>query len=318
MPRSRKTLPLRRNAKFWVSILSVMLCIACVRPPAWAADGEQPAVKVAMSDDQSIIIERVLYTALRRSGYQMVSQLTGMRTAVADVNYGDAAILPLQTDGWDITYPNLIKVPVAIDRVEYTAYARSEDPYQYSESGWDALADGLRVGYRGQNMYVANKLEQMAADELVADGLLVRVNTFEQLWDSLLNGETDVVILPRMSHFEYRFPQGSKRAGVIEAQPVYTYVNNNYDYLVPLLEKAYQEMIADGTMEAIHDSQDSAGDKRIVLHINSYNSQNEWERGQMEAIRKNLEANAAIDYRNIDLNSNELHAQASYNALSRT
>ena len=109
---------------------------------------ELPGVKVAMSDDQTVIIGRVLYEALLRSGYQMVNQVTGMRTAIADVNYGDAAILPSQTEGWDLLYENLLKVPVAIDNVEFTTYNRSDNPQEFSE--WSDLK-GLRVGYRWQN-----------------------------------------------------------------------------------------------------------------------------------------------------------------------
>ena len=98
------------------------VCIFTAYPPVRAQEmqlneAELPAVKVAMSDDHSIIMERVLYAALKRSGYQMISHISGMRTAIADVNYGDAVILPTQTEGWDRIYPNLMKVPVAIDNV---------------------------------------------------------------------------------------------------------------------------------------------------------------------------------------------------------
>jgi len=277
-----------------------------VYQPVWAGGMELPPIKVAMSDDQSITIGRVLYEALRRSGYQMVSPVTGMRTSVADVNYGDAAILPLQTDGWEIRYKNLLKVPVAIDNVEFTAYIRNSEPHQFSR--WGDLA-GLRLGYRWQNEYVANNASRAKA------GKLVKVNDHGELWVSLLNNETDVVVLPRMAHFEYRFPQGIRKAGVVERRPVYSYVNKTYAYLVPLLEKAYKGMFADGTMASIHSSDKLFVDKKIILHINSYNTQIEWERNQVESIRRHLEIDNEFEYRSIDLNSNELHSQASFNAI---
>jgi len=56
-------------------------------------------------------------------------------------------------------------------------------------------------------------------------------------------------------------------------------------------------------------------DRQIVLHINSYNTQIEGERARMEAIRKSLEADLPLEYRNIDLNANELHSQANFNAV---
>jgi len=290
---------------------------------AAAIESELPAVRVAMSDDHSIILERVLYTALRRSGYQMVATVAGMRTSVADVNYGDAAILPVQTDGWDRLYPNLVKVPVAIENVEYAVYSRSNEKYHFSR--WNDLA-GLRICYRWQNEYIANNIWRAGARELITAA------DIPQLWASLLSGSADAIILPRMSHFEYRFPQGVKMAGIVEQQPVYTYVNSGHGFLVPLIEKAYREMISEGVMTAIHEGHDMEKNKPIILHINSYNAQSEWERSQMESIRGNLQNNSStghrhvtesgqgfhateLEYYNFYLNSNELHSRASYNAI---
>ena len=265
-----------------------------------------PIIKVAMSDDQSIIVERILNEGLRRSGYQMSATVTGMRTAIADVNYGDASVLPSQIDGWERQYANLIKVPIAIDNVEFTVYTRSGEQYDFSQ--WSDLT-GLRLGYRWQNEYVANNVWRTQASGLVT------VNEYEELWALLLDGKADAVILPRMSHFEHRFPHGTRRAGVIEKQPVYTYVNRNYGYLVPLLEKAYQQMIDDGSFSLIISNIELKDTKPVIIHINSYNAQNEWERGQMESIRAHMENKIEFEYYAFYLNSNELLSRASYNAI---
>ena len=295
-----------KNNKLFLNIILIAVCLSFVPLAVWAAEPQLPSVKVAINDDQSIINDRILYEALRRSGYQMVAQVTGMRTALADVNYGDAAILPLQTDGLDRDYPNLVKVPVVFEHVEFTAYSRSGDTVTFSE--WGDLS-GLRLGYRLQNVYVANNAWRAEAKELV------EVNTLEEVWATLLNDETDVVVLPRMSHFEHRFPPGVKRTGVIERQPCYTYVNNKYDFLVPLLEKAYLEMLADGTMEDIKNSVNTLNNRQNILHLFSNSERIEWERSQIESIRNNLESDASPAYRSINLNSNEPHSQASYNSI---
>ena len=294
-------------------VMFIILCISSVLFPVHAAETDLPAVKVAISDDQSIVTGRILHEALRRSGHQMISQVTGMRTAVADVNFGDAAILPLQTDGWDLMYENLIKVPVVVDYVEFTTYTRSEDSYQFSN--WDDLAAGLRLGYRVQNAYIANRLEAMVEDGLILAENSIWKNELGELWDSLLSGEIDVVILPRIAHYEHRYPVNTKRVAVIERQACYSYVNKNFEYLVPLLEKAYTEMHDDGTIIAISNSQNSSTDKKVVLHLYSYNEQIEWERKQMEFIRENLETDLTISLRSINLNSNELHSQADFTAV---
>ena len=294
--------------KLFLIIICVIMCISYARLPVLSflstEKKELPAIKVAMSDDQSIIVERILYEGLMRSGYQMVAQVTGMRTSIADVNYGDAAILPMQTDGWDID-SDLIKIPVIIDYVEFTTYIRDGDSYEFSD--WGDMA-GLRISYRLQNAYIANNVWRAEAGELIA------LNEIDELWAALLGGKADVAILPRIAHFEHRFPQGIKKAAVVERQPCYTYVNKNYDYLVPLLEKAYQKMLADETMTKIQNGQELS-DKNIILHINSYNTQVEWERRQIDSIRRNFESDTTVEYRSIDLNSNELHSQASFNTI---
>ena len=306
--------------KFKTGIIFLLISFAFVFP-AWAADSDLPAIKAAVSDDQSIIVERILYTALKRSGYQLIVQITGMRTAVADVNYGDAVILPIQTEGWDRLYPNLIQVPIAIGNVEFTAYSLISSGYSFSE--WSDMA-GLRIGYRWQNEYVANNLWRANASSLSI------YNEIAELWASLIDGTTDVIVLPRMSHFEQRLPSVVYRAGIVEKLPVYTYVNNRYDYLVPLLEKAYLDMFADGTMDLINygigknnlrPDQDFYNDKPFILHINSYNPQNEWERSQTDSIRKDIEdilyngQTVELDYLSYNLNSDELIRVASYNAI---
>src|SRR5690349_19675222 len=104
-----------------VLILSIVISM-----PMFVMAGEDTsAIKVAMSEDESIIVERIMYTALNRLGYQMVVKTAGMRTTVNDVNYGDAVIVPAQAIGLDEEYANLIRVPIPISYVETNAYTRN-------------------------------------------------------------------------------------------------------------------------------------------------------------------------------------------------
>jgi len=99
----------QRRIQFFI-IAFIFLNAAVWAQTEKVSDADLPVIKVAFSDDQSIVTERILYMALKRSGYQMIAKATGMRTSIADVNYGDAAILPAQTDGLDIINPNLGKI----------------------------------------------------------------------------------------------------------------------------------------------------------------------------------------------------------------
>jgi hypothetical protein len=169
-----------RKAKFLPGVIFIILFISRASFSVLADEAhsllgsvEIPAVKVAASEDESIIVQRILYEALRRSGYQMVTKMSGMRTAVADVNYGDAALLLSQSDGWDKIYQNLIKVPVVIGYVEFTAYTLNENSRQFSE--WGDLS-GLRLGYRWQNLYIAENISRAGA------GRLTVINDVDELW----------------------------------------------------------------------------------------------------------------------------------------
>lgn len=228
-----------------------------------------------------------------------------MRTMVNDVNYGDSAIVPTQTIGLDEEYPNLIRVPVPISYVEVNAYTRSGEPYEFSD--WSELR-GLRLSHCWKNLFVTRNVPKAEASEVVT------LNEYEDLWDSLLSNETDVAVIPNLTGFVRILPKGVKLAGVIQREPRYTYVNKDYDYLVPLLTEAYLNMTDDGTMEQIRNSEQH-GDKQIVLHISSYNSRVEWERSEIEAIREALELNAGIVYQNMNLSARRIPSRADMNAI---
>jgi len=273
--------------------------------PVWA----QPVIKVAMSDDSPIGVGRLMYAALQRSGYQMAINVSGMRTAIANVNYGESAILPNQTDGFQLQFPNLIKVPFPVDYVQFTSYTRSGDFYNLST--WSDIA-GLRFCYRWQNIYVANHAAETGASELVV------VNELQDIWDALLNNKADVAVLPRVITFDYRIPAGIKKADIIDTIPCYTYVNKDFAYLVPLLENGFRELLGSGGPEAVRNfrlnSREDSG-KKVVLHISSYNVQIERERSQIEVIRHTLESNANMEYRNLNLNSYEHRNNASFDDI---
>ena len=295
---------MRLNIKSFLGIMFVLLYILSVSQPVFASE-EMPTVNVAMSEDESIIVERILYTALKRIDYQMVTKTAGMRTMVNDVNYGDSAIVPAQTIGLDEEYPNLIRVPVPISYVEVNAYTQSDMPYEFSD--WSELK-GLRLSHCWKNLFVTRNVPKAEASEVIT------LNEYEDLWDSLLANETDVAVIPNLTGFVRIVPEGIKQAGVIQREPRYTYVNKDYDYLVPLLTDAYQKMTDDGTMEQIRNSQ-QVGDKQVVLHISSYSSRVEWERSEIEAIRKALELNTEIEYQNLNLNARQVPNKSNMNAI---
>jgi len=288
------------------SIIFILLGILYINTPVWAQ--QEPIIKVAMSDDSPMGVGRLLYYALQRSGYQMSINLAGMRTSIASVNYGEAAILPSQTDGFDIQFPNIIKVPFPVDYVEFTAYTRSGD--QYDISAWEDIT-GLRFCYRWQNIFVANQAARTGASKFII------VNENQEIWDALLNNEADVAILPRVITFDYRIPPGIKKLNVVDRIPCYVYVNKDYAFLVPKLEEAFRALLGSGTPESIRDFRLSKRDnssKHVLLHISSYDARVQREHSQIEVIRQALESHSNVEYRNINLNSYEHRNDIGFNS----
>ncbi len=292
------------NIKSFFCIMLTISIIFNLSLTVYASE-ETSTIKVAMSEDESIIVERIVYTALNRIGYQMVTKTAGMRTMVNDANYGDAVIVPAQTIGLDEEYTNLIRVPVPISYVETNTYTRSDDPYVLSS--WGDLT-GLRLSHCWKNLYITNNVPRAKASDVVV------LNEYDDLWTSLLTNETDVAVIPNLTGFVRIVPDGIKLAGVIEREPRYTYVNKDYSYLVPLLTEAYEEMSNDGTMEQIRNSEQT-GEKQIVLHISSYNSQSQWESSEIEAIRKSFDFDLNIEYVNLNLNARQTNNSINTNKI---
>jgi len=294
---------LKNTEKLFLSLIFISLFI---QTPVWA----QPVIKIAMSDDSPMGVGRLLYAALEKLGYKMSVNVGGMRTSIASVNYGEATILPNQTEGFDIQFPNLIKVPFPVDYVEFTAYTRSDASYDIST--WEDIA-GLRFCYRWQNIFVVNNAERTGASELII------VNELEDIWDALLNNEADVTILPRVITFDYRIPPGIKKLNVIDRIPCYSYVNKDYAFLVPQLEKAYSELLGPSSPESIRNFRvskiDNNSGKKVLLHISSYDARVERERSQIEVIRQVLESYSDVEYRNINLNSYEHRDNTGFNSI---
>jgi len=303
---------LENQVKLFCKMIFLILCVLFIpaQLPAQNAAQQETVIKVAMSDDSPMGVGRLLYMALDKLGYKMSVNIGGMRTSIASVNYGEAAILPNQTDGFDIQFPNLIKVPFPVDYVEFTAYTRSDASYDIST--WKDIA-GLRFCYRWQNIFVANQAERTRASKLILK------SEIQDLWDALLNNEADVTILPRVITFDYRIPPGIKKLNVIDRIPCYSYVNKDYAFLVPQLEKAYRELIGPSSPEAVRNfrvsKRDNNSGKKVLLHISSYDARVERERGQVEVIRQALESYSDVEYRNINLNSYEHRDNTGFNNI---
>jgi signal transduction histidine kinase/response regulator of citrate/malate metabolism len=286
-----------------------------------------------MSDDAAIITDRILYEALKRAGFQMDIQIFGIETAIEEVKRGDFAVIPVQADTLIVQNDNLVKVNAAIDNAEISVYTLSntELPDEVLYSKWSDL-QGMRLGYREQNFLVRSNIRRANGCEMngnyISEHLMcgvcehsahlyIEMSNLDSLWASLLAGDTDAVILSRMSHYEHRFPQGIVRSGIIEKLPKYTYVNKSFDEqygLAALLEEAYTRMINDGTLDAIKASQPSSEVKSII-HINSYSAGSEKERIQTEQIRHLIENEYSVNYRSYYLNSDNSTNRASFNSI---
>ncbi len=264
-------------------------------------------VRVAVGEDESLILERMVYTAFKRLGINIVVSNMGMKTAVTSVDNGENAVLATQVDGLENAYNNLLMIPVPISSVKSMAYTK--DGFTKPINGWADLK-GLKVGCSNNTINVEQKLLQIGVN-------ITKYDNYELLFESLQNGELDVAVAPLPALCHKPLPNGVIEYRELENLKTYTYVNKEHKELVPKLANVYAEMISDGTFdEIIADNVPHIGGEKTVLHISSYNSDSLWESGIVSGINDAL-ANDNTVYYNFPLNLRRVsNAEGQYDLMT--
>ena len=138
--------------------------------------------------------------------------------------------------------PNIIRVPVNILDFEYTAYTKDPD---LRIDGWQSL-DGYTVGIINGWKIIEQNVGSAKQ--------VVKVNDFGQLLSLLDIGRVDVAIMDRIMG-EWTFRQLGLDLNIVQppfiSQPNFVYVHKKHQDLVQDFTRVLQEIIRDGTYDAL-------------------------------------------------------------------
>ncbi len=276
---------------------------------AAASDTEQKVIRIAVSDDENIVVERIIYSALKRLGYDVVVSSLGMKTAIISVDNGENDLLAVQAMGIEDMYTNLLPVDVPISYVNMVTYTKAAS--ELSFDSWDDLT-GLRVVYHTKNTHVENHIPS-GADK-------ISYNDYNTLYNAVMNGEADVLVMPVTELSRKVVPLGMRESGIVQVVETCSFVNKNLPDLAEELRVEYSKMLEDGTINNIKNNITPDLSKgKIVLHISSYSSEMLWENSLVQGVKDSLGDNNEITYYNMSLNLKRLsNTEAQYELMARS
>ncbi len=273
--------------------LFIFVALLFTQNVAFAQQQENKTMLVAVSNSSVIVIDRVLYTALKRLGYDPVIERMETKTAINSVIVGDKYILGA-ISGMEEDSPNLIRVPEVVTKSQCMVYVKKD-----SDAVINSWSDtrNLRIAYNSNQIYIENKLQKHCDNP-------VKFNTPERALDALKNNEADAVVLLEYDYADNISPKGVVKTKGIDTLDAYSYINSEYAHLVPELSSEYSKMRLDGTLDKIKNQQPLEAQKeKIVMHISSYNSDMTWENQLIQGANDVFKDHGEITYINVPLNT---------------
>jgi signal transduction histidine kinase/CheY-like chemotaxis protein len=256
---------------------------------------ERPILRVSIPEDESLIIERIIATALRRLGYNFEIVYSGARTAASEVNAGRSDLMGSRTGGIAAEmdeFQDLLRVSFPISNVTFYAYTR--DGSTEVLNNWE-LFDDRRVGYLSQHLYIEHKLQEAQ---------LVPFHRASDLWEALWKGEIEAVVLLSGEMSKLPTPQGFRVAGFMEQNVnTYLYVHKSHRELAERLTRMLTDMEEEGTLQALKLEQRDKSAPGSILFISSYTSEMVWEQQITKGLYAGLRLSEDETIYNFPLNS---------------
>ena len=263
-----------------------------------APNRNTPAVNrldLVVSIDESTLIDRLIYNALRRAGYSMTMDAAPMSYAVQMANNGERDGLASQSIGLETRFPGLVVIPEQLASVSFPVFAHVNSSFRIES--WNDFA-GLRVGHLFNKLHIINQLPKNISASVMR-------NSFRELMLALENNECDVVVTSSTNNIPLILPDWAKRVGTAETMPSYAYLNSRHKDLAPAIAEGLRAMKADGSYAKIIKGEPlDPGAAKQVLHISSYNPDDTWESSLKEGMASIFAATGNIAYYNAPLYSN--------------
>ncbi len=193
----------------------------------------------------SDIAELVLREAYRRIGIEMQSQTFPAERSLTASNSGLADGEIARLTGLEATYPNLMMVPVAVNRIDVAAFVKKA---AFRVNGWESLrpyAIGIRRGIK----YAEQGTKGMNVES---------VTSYEQSFRMLDSGRIDVAVASLDGGL--KIIRDMRLKGIRPLAPPLMAAINQYHYLhrkhadlMPKIIKALREMEAEGRITSIRE-----------------------------------------------------------------
>ncbi|MEZ7195871.1 substrate-binding periplasmic protein [Pseudodesulfovibrio karagichevae] len=234
---------LARHTPRFRALTGLALCVAAAA--LWLSSASPVQVRepyrIGYTPDAEIHVESMkrLAVAYERAGLPVefvpLPQKRSLVQAVDGVIDGDVGRIP----GLEKTFPSLVRVDVKLLDLNGAAYVVRER--RFGEYRPELLAT-LRVGaVRGV----------LWAEKAMHGHRLDLVNNYKTLFEMLLEGRLDLALASRLSaeYFIYgnraRYARIRRLDPLVYSEPFYHYINIKNADIVPKLEKALRELLAE-------------------------------------------------------------------------
>ena len=233
---------MRRKVIVVFLMISLIFKVVLVTTPLQAE--EKLIFTTVESSLNQNLSEKVLLEAYKRLGIQFEVQRRPGERALKEANAGifDGEVSRIK--GIDKKFPNLIMIPIAVNYLEATVFAKN---VEFTVKGWGSLKPYTIGRLRGVK-FVENNTKEMRT---------VVANNYEQLFGILDKGRVDVVVAPLINGLstidQFKLKGISILAPRIIQMNLYHYLHRKRKNLVPRITSVLEEMEKDGSIATLRD-----------------------------------------------------------------
>ena len=203
----------------------------------------------------NIINKRILEDAYQRIGIEIVAKKLPRLRALYQSNRGetDGELFRSGNAQIEKSFPNLIKIPIILNYGEFVVFTRDVD---FEVSGWESLRP-YKIGSQIGVSVIDNGTKGMQVERVIHG---------EQLMKKLALGRVDIAVFPRLfglMHLKNLTQKGFNNMSFkdirileppITQDPLYHYLNNKHQKLVPEITTVLFKMKRDGEIQEIINS----------------------------------------------------------------
>ncbi|WP_108649766.1 substrate-binding periplasmic protein [Dongshaea marina] len=206
------------------------------------AEAKQTLILAATPDLVSKISLEVLREAYAGLGYDVRPNQLAAERALAMSNAGMVDGEANRIAGIESGYPNLLRVPVAVNFIEGLVVTRG---LSFKVEGWQSLKP-YKIGLQSGVKFAENATRGMYVDSSLS------VN---QLFRNLKREKVDLLVTTRIDVLDYLAKYPDPEVMILEPPLVrlklYHYLNHKHRELLPKITAQLQKMQAEGRIEAI-------------------------------------------------------------------